>query len=50
VKYEEVYLNSYSDMKQANNNLAKYFEFYNYHRPHQALNYKTPSEIFNKTG
>jgi Transposase and inactivated derivatives len=50
VKYEEVYLNSYSDIKQANHNLAKYFNFYNYDRPHQALNYNTPFEIFNKTG
>lgn len=46
VKYEEVYIHNYSDIKEANKSLSKYFLFYNYERPHQSLGYKTPHEIF----
>lgn len=46
VKYEEVYLNDYQTPKQAHSGLTAYFGFYNYHRPHQALNYLTPAEVF----
>lgn len=46
VKYEEVYLKSYSSVEEAEENLKAYFHFYNYSRPHQALKYKTPAEIY----
>jgi putative transposase len=46
VKYEEVYLKNYESVKQAREELAKFVEFYNHERPHQALNYKTPAEIY----
>lgn len=46
VKYEEVYINSYQNISEAKNSLAKYFYFYNYERHHQALNYKKPAEIY----
>lgn len=48
VKQEEVYLKEYSDVWEAEESLRQYFEFYNYHRPHQSLNYQTPFEAYQK--
>ena len=47
VKYEEVYLKAYTDGRQAKADLDAYFLFYNTQRPHQALSYRTPTEMFN---
>ena len=47
VKYEEVYLNAYSSGREARARLGAYFSFYNTQRPHQALDYRTPGEVFN---
>ena len=49
VKYEEVYLKDYGTPPVAVRNLGGYFGFYNEERPHQALGYKTPAEIYRKT-
>ena len=46
VKYEEVYLKAYQDGKEAKIGLGNYFRFYNAERPHQALGYRTPAEVF----
>jgi putative transposase len=46
VKYEEIYLADYDSPRAAHRCLARYFEFYNYQRPHQALNYQTPAELY----
>ena len=46
VKYEEVYLKEYSDVKSLKESLNKYFEFYNYQRKHQSLGYLTPAEVY----
>ena len=46
VKQEEVYLNEYQDVWQAEDRLRKYFEFYNHRRPHQSLGYLTPAEVY----
>ena len=47
VKYEEVYLKAYSGGREAKAGLDAYFHFYNNQRPHQALGYRTPAEVFN---
>ena len=47
VKYEEVYLKAYSGGREAKAGLDAYFHFYNNQRPHQALGYRTPTEVFN---
>ena len=43
VKYEEVYLKAYRNATEARRELGEYFRFYNSHRPHQALGYRTPA-------
>lgn len=48
VKQEEVYLNDYADVWEAETGLEKYFSFYNYRRPHQSLKYQTPFEGYQK--
>lgn len=45
VKYEKIYLNAYDDGIVLWQDLNDYFIHYNYHRPHQALGYKTPAEV-----
>ena len=46
VKYEEVYLKAYSNGREAKSGLEAYLHFYNTQRPHQALGYRTPAEVF----
>ncbi len=46
VKYEEVYLHEYASPREARQGLTRYFEFYNHERPHQALDYQTPAQIY----
>jgi putative transposase len=46
VKYEEVYLHEYDSPKEAYHQLATYFNFYNFERPHQALEYQTPAQLY----
>ena len=46
VKYEEVYLRDYADGWEAELALASYFRFYCQVRPHQALRYRTPAEVY----
>lgn len=50
LKYEEVYLKEYVTVLDAKENIGNYFHFYNYERKHQALNYKTPAEIYLPAG
>ena len=46
LKYEEVYLKAYMDGREARAGIGVYLEFYNTQRPHQALDYRTPAEVF----
>jgi len=46
VKYECIYLNGYQNIPEARDGLTQYFEFYNTERFHQALNYKTPLQVY----
>jgi putative transposase len=46
VKYEEVYLHDYTSPREARRGLSRYFDFYNQVRVHQALDYRTPAEVY----
>jgi putative transposase len=46
VKYEEVYLQDYGGMGDAQRGLGRYFPFYNEERPHQSLGYQTPRGVY----
>ena len=46
VKYEEVYLKDYADVKEVFIGLEDYFIFYNKERFQQALNYMTPHQAY----
>jgi len=48
VKYEEVYLKAYTGGREAKAGIDDYFRFYNTQRPHQALGYRTPAEVFHE--
>jgi putative transposase len=46
LKYEEVYLHVYEDMREAGRGLGRYMAFYNHERPHQTLGYQTPDAFY----
>lgn len=46
VKYENVYLHEYGDGQEALAGLKHYWRFYNQARKHQALQYRTPAEMY----
>ena len=46
VKYEEVYLKAYESVAEARAGIGAYLRFYNSERPHQALDYRTPAQVF----
>ena len=48
VKYEEVYLKAYDSVAGARAGIGAYLRFYNNERPHQALEYRTPAQVFEK--
>ncbi len=45
VKYEDIYLRGYETVPQLSQGLGRYFPFYHDERPHQALDYRTPTEV-----
>jgi putative transposase len=49
VKYEEIYLKSYSSGADCYAGLKAYFHYYTHDRPHQALRNRTPWEAFKTT-
>lgn len=46
VKYEEVYLKDYATGAECQAGLTAYLKFYCEERPHQALDYRTPLEVY----
>lgn len=46
IKYEEVYLNEYKNIKELQKAIAKYIDSYNKKRLHSAIGYKTPNEVY----
>lgn len=46
IKYEEVYVRAYDSIRAAHQGLGRYLTFYNQHRPHRALDGKTPEKVY----
>ncbi len=46
IKYEEIYLNEYKNIKSLNRAIEKYMNTYNKKRLHSSIGYKTPNEIY----
>lgn len=46
LKYENIFLNEYRNLKELKGGVSSYFEFYNSERYHQSLVYKTPDEVY----
>jgi len=46
LKYEEVYLADYGSPREARQGIGQYFQFYNTERPHQALKYRRPVDLY----
>jgi putative transposase len=46
LKYEEIYLADYGSPREAREGIGKYFQFYNSERPHQALDYRRPADLY----
>ena len=49
VKYEDVYLKDYQTVPEVRTGIERYFGFYNRRRLHQALDYRTPAEVYFET-
>lgn len=50
VKYEEVYLHEHATVELLGAGLESYFQHYCHERPHQALGYRTPGEVYGLAG
>src|SRR6202035_2532045 len=46
LKYEDVYIKVYATVPKARRGIGGWLDFYNDERPHQALGYLTPREMF----
>lgn len=45
LKYEDIYLKEYATVPALQAGLTDYFQLYNFERPHQALQYRTPAAV-----
>ena len=46
IKYEEVHLKAYADGRDARAGIGSWMTFYNFRRPHQAMNNQTPMSVW----
>ena len=46
VKYEDIYLQGYEDLRSPKRGMDAYFKSYNQHRYHQTLHYETPDQRY----
>jgi len=47
LKYEEVYLHAYNDVREARRGIGRYMEYYNFQRRHAGLDRQTPEQAYN---
>jgi len=46
LKYEDIYLKDYKDLRELREGISRYVRFYNSERFHQSLGYATPDSIY----
>lgn len=46
IKYEEIYLKAYENVREARSSISNYIDFYNSGRPHSSLDGRTPDEAY----
>ena len=46
IKYEDIHLSSYETVTELRKGIGAFIRYYNEERPHQALKYKTPFEVY----
>jgi len=46
VKYDDIFLHDYADVREVIAGLKRFFRFYNHERPHQSLGNQTPAEVY----
>ena len=46
LKYECVYPNAFDNMKDVQEKLNTWIDYYNHERPHSSLNDQTPNEVY----
>ena len=46
IKYEDIFIQAYNTLPCAKKGIEAFIEHYNYHRPHQALGYQTPAQLY----
>jgi len=46
LKYEDVYLHGYATLAEARAGIDRWIRFYNHRRPHQALNSRSPMDVY----
>lgn len=46
IKYEHVHLMHYQTLVEARDGIGEFIEHYNHRRPHQALNYMRPADLY----
>jgi len=49
LKYEEIYVNDYENIKHLKQSINKFIDFYNYKRFHSSLNYDKPMNVYLKS-
>jgi putative transposase len=49
VKYEDIYIRGYEEVPELRRGLGRYFGFYNHARLHQALGYRTPAAVYERS-
>jgi putative transposase len=46
IKYEDIHLKQYQNIQEARIGIGQFMNYYNYQRPHQALDYKRPADVY----
>lgn len=46
IKFENINISAYETVTEVRERIAKFIKYYNEERPHQALKYKTPQDLY----